>query len=320
MAVSHIDATTIAPGGRPLGLFAINLDRSADRWAHIEHGFGNLPWPLQRVRAVDARHDAQAVLAVRETALAIPLPAHESPPQALENPPQALGWNAHRNRLFMLTEEACLASHVLAWREVVASDFACAIILEDDAVPLSNFEAVVADLLKGGFPADIVKLEGIRRAGGRKVLPLRPVADRLLVRSLRPVSGAAAYLITRAAAETLLARIDKALIPVDDFLWAPSWHGLRVADVAPFVAMQSGAASVIATDRAAKQVHGRRPPFRGLLMALRRGMERLSLLWSACEGRPHALLTATMAPWVPDDYNLGNRTAVTAEDQRSSNG
>lgn len=133
MAASHIDAKTIAPGGRPLGLFAINLDRSPDRWAEIERGFGNLPWPVTRVKAVDARKDAQEVLAVRGT--------------ALQMPPQALGWNAHRNRLFMLTEEACLAGHVMAWRQFLASDFEHAIILEDDAVPLAGFATVVADLL-----------------------------------------------------------------------------------------------------------------------------------------------------------------------------
>ncbi|MGE6741453.1 glycosyltransferase family 25 protein [Allorhizobium pseudoryzae] len=305
MVASHIDAKTIAPGGRPLGLFAINLDRSPDRWAEIERGFGGLPWPVSRVKAVDARKGVEEVLAVRGT--------------ALQKPPQALGWNAHRNRLFMLTEEACLAGHVMAWRQFLASDFEHAIILEDDAVPLAGFETVIAGLLASGFDADIVKLEGIYRPGRRKSIPLGAVGDRKLVRSLRPVSGAAAYLITRPAATRLLERIGTALIPADDFLWAPSWHGLKVADVAPFVVMQSGAVSVIATNRSAKQA-ARKPLLRGLSTAIRRGVERLALLWSVCEGRPHRLLNTTMAPWVPDDYNLGNRTAVTAEDQRSSNG
>ena len=38
-----------------LGIFAINLDRSPDRWATIERHFGNLPWPLHRVAAVGAK-------------------------------------------------------------------------------------------------------------------------------------------------------------------------------------------------------------------------------------------------------------------------
>ncbi|MBT9370708.1 glycosyltransferase family 25 protein [Rhizobium sp. CSW-27] len=303
---SPIDATTIAPGGRPLGLFAINLDRSPDRWAAIERGFSGMPWPIHRVRAVDARGDAAEVLAVRGTSLAYP--------------PEAVGWNAHRNRLFMLTEEACLCGHVMAWRQFLASDFRHAIVLEDDAVPLAGFEPVVSQLLSDGFDADVVKLEGIYRQGGRKAIEVARLRDHRLVRSLRPVSGAAAYLVTRPAAERLLARIGKALIPTDDFLWAPSWHGLKVADVSPFIAMQSGAASVIATSLKAKKAGGRKSALRGFAMSLQRLAERLSLYWMACQGRPHTLLTATMAPWVPDDYNLGNRTAVIAEDRRSSNG
>ena len=294
------------PGGRPLGLFAINLDRSVDRWRQIEAGFGALPWPLHRVAGVDARKDRHAVLAVRGT--------------EMKFPPDAVGWNAHRNRLFMLTEEACLAGHVMAWRQFLATDFAHALVLEDDAAPQPGFETVVADLLALGLEADIVKLEGIPRPGGRKVLPVAKLGTHQLVRSLRPCSGAAAYIVTRHAAERLLERIGTVCLPADDFLWAPSWHGLKIVDLSPWPVMQSGAESVIATARAQKRAR-QKPPFgRGLSVSLRRVTERLSLLWAASDGRPHALLNATEAQWAPDVYNLGNRTAADAEDRRSSNG
>ncbi|MBP2550316.1 GR25 family glycosyltransferase involved in LPS biosynthesis [Neorhizobium galegae] len=294
------------PGGRPLGLFAINLDRSPDRWRQMEQGFGALPWPLHRVVGVDARKEPEAVLAVRGS--------------TLEFPPDAVGWNAHRNRLFMLTEEACLAGHVMAWRQFLASDFDLALVLEDDAEPQPGFAHVVEDLLALGFDADIVKLEGIFRPGGRKALPVAALGAHRLVRSLRPCSGAAAYIVTRRAAERLLARIGKACIPADDFLWAPSWHGLRIVDLSPWPVMQSGAESVIATAKAQKRARRRAPFGRGLAVALRRARERFSLLWAAADGRPHALLNATVAQWAPDVYNLGNRTAADAEDRRSSNG
>lgn len=304
--VSHPGMMKKAPGGRPLGLFAINLDRSADRWRQIEEGFGSLPWPLQRVVGIDARKDADKVLAVRGVDLRLP--------------PDAVGMNAHRNRQFMLTEEACLTGHVLAWRAFLASDFQHAIILEDDAVPQTGFEDAVTALLESGFPADVVKLEGIYRPGHRKALALGRVGDRELVRSLRPCSGAAAYLLTRPAAERLLQKIGRHLIPADDFLWAPSWHGLKIADVAPWIVMQSGAASVIATSRVAKKARGKGMAGRGLWVALKRGWERFALLWAACEGRPTRIWNAKMAQWAPDDYIKVNSKAATAEDRRSSNG
>lgn len=306
MVVSYPGKLNSASGGRPLGLFAINLDRSPDRWRAIEAGFGSLPWPLERIAGIDARLDPAAVLAVRGTELRFP--------------PNALGWNAHRNRLFMLTEEACLAGHVLAWRRFLASDFQHAIILEDDAVPQAGFETAIESLLRQGFDADIVKLEGIWRAGGRKALRLATVGDRALVRSLRPCSGAAAYLLTRKAAKRLLKRIGTELMPADDFLWAPSWHGLKIADLSPWIVMQSGAASVIATDRAAKKADRTPPPGRNVWMAVRRGLERISLLWSATEGKPWKIANAALAQWAPDGYTKINSQAVAAEDRRSRNG
>ena len=49
-----------------LGIFAINLDRSPDRWGDVERHFGGLAFPLYRIAAVDAASkDPQAVLGVR---------------------------------------------------------------------------------------------------------------------------------------------------------------------------------------------------------------------------------------------------------------
>ncbi|MCJ8506661.1 glycosyltransferase family 25 protein [Rhizobium lemnae] len=306
MVVSFPGTVNSASGGRPLGLFAINLDRSPDRWRQIEAGFGSLPWPLQRIAGIDARLDPAAVLAVRRLPLRVP--------------PHALGWNAHRNRLFMLTEEACLAGHILAWRTFLESDFDHGIVLEDDAMPQQGFEAAIEALLRQGFDVDIVKLEGIYRPGARKALRLGNAGDRVLVRSLRPCSGAAAYMLTRKAAQRLLDRIGDVLLPADDFLWAPSWHGLKIADLSPWVVMQSGAASVIATDRAAKKADRVPPPGRNVWMAVRRGLERLLLLWSATDGKPWKMANAALAQWAPNDYIKMNSQAVTAEDRRSKNG
>ncbi|MDO1584023.1 glycosyltransferase family 25 protein [Rhizobium oryzicola] len=307
MAVSLPGSLKSAPGGRPLGVFAINLDRSPDRWASIERAFGDLPWPLHRVAAVDAKRDPQSVLAVRG--------------QAIRHEPDAIGWNSHRNRLFMLTEEACLASHVLVWRQFLQSDFEHALVLEDDAVSQAGFVDCVTALLTEGLSADIVKLEGIARSGARKALAIRRLnAGHLLVRSLRPSSGSAAYLVSRKGAETLLCAAKDIRVPADDFLWTPAFHGLDIAHVSPWVIMQSGAVSVIGHDLKTKRARSKAPIARGLLMPMKRAMERLGLVWAALQGNPLNLLNVKMVPWAPNNYNPGEETALAAEDQRSSNG
>ena len=303
----HIaDVAEEAATGRPLGIFAINLDRSPDRWAQIERHFGHLAWPLQRIAAVDARKDPSAVLSVRGL--------------SLQFPPDGVAWNSHRNRIFMLTEEACLAGHVLTWQQFLKTDLAYALVLEDDAEPQAGFVETLSDLLQSGPGADIVKLEGVFRSGGRKAIPLRDVGKHRLIRSLRPASGSAAYLVTRRGAERLLASVDHICVPADDFLWNPAFHGCDVAHVSPWVIMQSGMASVIATDKAAKRSGVKAPFGRAALMPLRRGFERLKLLWAATDGRPWKLLNTMVAQWAPDDYNLKDRMSIAAIDRKSSNG
>jgi glycosyl transferase family 25 len=294
------------PSGRPLGIFAINLDRSPDRWADIERHFGGLAWPLQRIKAVDAKLDPASVLAVRG--------------QSLQFPPNGVAWNDHRNRVFMLTEEACLAGHVLTWRQFLASDFSHALVLEDDAEPQDGFIETVSEILRAGTVADIVKLEGVSSHGGRKAITIQQVANRKLVRSLRPSSGSAGYIVTRRGAEKLLVRVGKTCVPADDFLWNSAFHGCDVAHVSPWLIMQSGTASVIATDKAAKRGRVSAPFGRPLLMPVKRAIERLKLLWVASRGRPWTLLHATVAPWAPDVYNMDDRLAADAKNRKSGHG
>jgi glycosyl transferase family 25 len=278
----------VAGSDGSLGIFAINLDRSPDRWATIERHFGGLPWPLHRVAAVDARRDPEAALAVRGQAITIP--------------PDGVGWNPYRYRIFGLIEEACLASHVLAWRQFLQSRHERALILEDDAEPFPGFEEALRALLCDGPPIDIVKLEGIFRAGGRLAVPIRPLGRTMLVRSIRPRSGAAAYVLTRPAAERLLSRIGRLCMPVDDFIWSRGLHGCDIAHVSPWLIMQSGAASTMVSARAPNRHVKLRDPVRTLAQAARRFGLRLSLWRNALQGSPAALFRMRSAPWCPEGY------------------
>jgi GR25 family glycosyltransferase involved in LPS biosynthesis len=282
-----------------LGIFAVNLDRSPDRWVTIQQHFGHLPWPLYRTPALDARRDPDAVLAVRGQKLALP--------------PDGVGWNPFRYRVFSLVEEACLVGHMLAWRQFLRSGHERGLILEDDAEPYGDFEGAVHALLEDGPAIDVVKLEGTpARSGGRLAISIRPLGKaHQLVRSLRPRSGGAAYVLTRPAAERLLQRIDGLLVPVDDFLWSSGRHGLDVAHVSPWLVMQSGVVSTMVPDRAPHRHVKRRDPFHLLLQAIRRLGSRWSLWWDALQGRPWAILAARSAPWLPQDYPK-TRTAASA--------
>src|SRR5262245_28657131 len=241
----------------PLGIFAINLERSPDRWATIDRHFGKLPWPLYRTAAVDARSDPDAALAVRGQKILVP--------------PDGVGWNPYRYRIFSLVEEACLASHLSAWRQFLQSGHERGLILEDDAEPQTGFEEAVSALLSGGPAIDLVKLEGIPRPGGRLAIPIRPLGQsNMLVRSLRPRSGGAAYILTRHAAERLLEQIGKLCMPVDDFLWSQGTHGLDIAHVSPWLVMQSGASSTMVSGRAPNRHVKRRDPLHLALQVLRR--------------------------------------------------
>jgi GR25 family glycosyltransferase involved in LPS biosynthesis len=280
----------------PLAIFAINLDRSPERWRDILHHFGRLRWPLYRVAAVDAVRDPEATLAVRG--------------QDITLPPHGIGWNPYRLRLFALVEEACFASHVLAWRKFLESGYERGLILEDDSIPLTGFDTALRALLTEGPAIDIVKLEGIFRAGGRMAVPLRSLGSVGLVRSLRPCSGAAAYVLSRDAARRLLAAAGKLPLPVDDFLWSRGLHGCDLAHVSPWLVMQSGKPSTMTPEREIYRHVKLRDPVSTAAQALRRLALRMSVWWNAMQGRPWTLLAARFARWCPDaSYEVTRRSS-----------
>jgi glycosyl transferase family 25 len=298
--VSAMTAERGADGRSPLGIFVVNLDRSPERWRDIERYFGRLPWQLHRVAAVDAAKDPKAALAVRG--------------QTLDMPPGGIGWNPYRYRLFALVEEACFASHVLAWKAFLESGHERGLIMEDDAVPYRGFEEALANLLAGGPVIDIVKLEGIFRPNGRLALPIRSLGPAELVRSLRPCSGAAAYVLTREAARRLIESAGNLRLPVDDFIWSRGLHGLDIAHVSPWLIMQSGAASTLAPERRPKRHVKLRDPVRVIMQATRRFGLRLSLWWNAVQGKPWTLLSARKARWCPEGYPRNEAAPAATKD------
>lgn len=266
-----------------LAFYAINLDRSKERWTSLERLFGSLPWPLHRVRAIDGRKEPEAALAVRGLSITLP--------------PEGIGWNPFRAKIYTIVEEACFVSHVLAWREFLASDNDHAVILEDDAVPMTGMVDTLSALLSCGVPLEYVKLEGKTSPGGRTAIPVAGFGAATLVRSLRPSFGSAAYLISRQGAQKLLAHASNTPMPVDDFLANPGMHGCDVLHVAPWPIVQSE------YDTALEHLHRphRRNPYHLIAQGARRMRLRAQLVAQALSRSPGGIFKSYRAPWRPDD-------------------
>jgi glycosyl transferase family 25 len=120
-------------------------------------------------------------------------------------------------------DKACLLSHRRAWELFLAGGESHAVFLEDDV----RLSASAPALLASGnwIPADaaVVKLEHYGPAGQRVLLrDIRKIGeDFRLGRMLSRHTGAAAYILSRRAAEILL-RQTRFDLPVDHLLFNPN--------------------------------------------------------------------------------------------------
>ena len=220
-----------------MGWFVLNLDRSPERLAAVARALDALGIRPIRVPAVDGR------------ALSLPLPGIDP----------ALYLGTHGRELLM-GEVGCYLSHLRALRLFLASGFAQAMVLEDDADVTPRASALVDVLTAPGSPDDwdIVKFEAHHGALG---LPLRglPPGGRLCALPHRS-AGSAAYLVNRAAAAALLDRLLPMRMPYD-IAFDRGWDlGLRVRGILPYpVATRPSAPTIVRDDRPAKR---KRSPLR----------------------------------------------------------
>ncbi len=186
-------------------IYLINLGRRPDRLAAMAARAGALNLALERVDAVDAA---------------------AAEPGALDR------WFAGRGPLGEIPrgDKACLLSHRLAWERFLATGTSHAVFLEDDVVLSQGGGDLLRDDAWIPGHAAVVKLEHYGPQGQRVLLrDLRPVKEGFqLGRMLSRHTGAAAYILSRRAAEFLLAqpRFD---LPVDHLLFNPNNSALFAA-------------------------------------------------------------------------------------------
>jgi glycosyl transferase, family 25 len=180
-------------------IYLINLGRRPDRLATMTARAAPLGLVLDRVEALDA-------------AAGVPE-----------------GWFVAGGPLGEIPQgdKACLLSHRRAWEAFVASGAAHAVFLEDDVRLSFSAPALLAS--DSWIPAGalVVKLEHYGPPGQRVLLKdIHAVEkDFRIGRMLSRHTGAAAYILSRAAAELLL-RQTRFDLPVDHLLFNPNNSGL----------------------------------------------------------------------------------------------
>jgi glycosyl transferase, family 25 len=187
----------------------INLDRSPERLANMNKRLAALPWPWERVPAIDG-------------------------PAQKDFPAQEVDEHLYRRRHgrdLPRGEIGCYLSHVRAMKQFLAGESSHLLLLEDDAVPGPDFGLVVQALLEQPEHWDLVKLSGFHSGGP---LPVRPLVKgyRLAVPFARQ-ANTAALLMTRACARSLVHTLLPMSLPYDHALEQPWVHGQRLRIVTP---------------------------------------------------------------------------------------
>ncbi|MCL6707225.1 glycosyltransferase family 25 protein [Pseudomonas sp. R2.Fl] len=207
-----------------MAIYLINMDRDADRLAHMSVQLKGLPF--ERLRAFDGRSLSDEDLALIRA----------------ERP------NASWSR----GQIGCFFSHLEAWRRIAEGDDAYGLVLEDDLHLSEDFSRFAAPDRMNAFPADadIIRLEATSNSVllGPSVLD---VDGRALRRTRSSTWCTGAYLLSKPAAAKLLA-LDKSTHTVADYFlfsyeYSPVPALLTIYQLTPAVAIQDKFANPAAT-------------------------------------------------------------------------
>lgn len=165
-----------------LPLVFVNLERDAERRQRLEAELARLNLQGERLHAVWWAD----LPAAEQDALYSPQLNHDQYYKPLVN-----------------GEKGCYASHIQAWRQLLASDAPAMVVLEDDVRLDDRLADGIAAIAALDIPWDMVKLLGRVHEKVRRQRPLLPGVA--LVEYQRVPSMTAGYVISRAGAAKLLA-------------------------------------------------------------------------------------------------------------------
>lgn len=128
-------------------------------------------------------------------------------------------------------EIGCYLSHRHAWETVLKRGLDHAVILEDDVIVSADLKRVVTEIATLDLPFDAVRLSALKPVRGITVARLSD-GSRLVLPNKNP-SGAQGYLVSRAGAKRLVAKLAVPEKPVDDAFDEYWKHDLRIPVLHP---------------------------------------------------------------------------------------
>lgn len=215
-----------------LGVYVINLDRSADRLAVMSERFAEVGLSFERIPGVDGN--------------ALDLTSPE-----LADTIDFDYWAKFHHRNMLPTEIGCYLSHLRAIDRFAQSAHQFALIVEDDVRPPESFPTTLSALIAAAADWDLVRLY----TGHPGYQPIRRrLADGSALTSFiqRP-AGAVAYLISRKAIDQMKPYLTPIRLPFDHVYDRGFENGLRVRGVEPMPIKTGDQKSVIEAMRIRKK-------------------------------------------------------------------
>jgi glycosyl transferase family 25 len=197
--------------------YFINLDRSPDRLAYMTKTLDELGLDYERIAAVDGRALSEEEIAA--------VYRHAPGTQFLDN-----------------GSIACSLSHRKVWERIAASHDSHALVLEDDVVFGEGAEKILADTDWIPVGAELIRLETVRRHTVHGHEPVASTDGRAIYRLHHIHNGTGAYIVSKEAAERLLAHMTRFSYAVDYVLFdphCPEFCGMGILQMVPALCIQS---------------------------------------------------------------------------------
>ncbi|TMJ54520.1 MAG: glycosyltransferase family 25 protein [Alphaproteobacteria bacterium] len=179
--------------------YVINLDRAAERLAHMRRQFDQLGISFVRIAAVDGTSLSDRELLSFRT----------------------LAENGERPYQWMPSEIGIFLSHKLAWSTIASGDDQYAAVFEDDVHVSDEIATLLKDSSWIHNSADIVRFETTLQGMKLARKPISQAGQMKVFRVYSGAWGAAGYVIKREVASWLASSPPRTFGPVDWFLFHP---------------------------------------------------------------------------------------------------